>query len=124
MKLEQKDIENIKNQFIASYDQLVALGDETRLQILLRMMNGPCSGSRVIDICKIANLSRSSVSAHLQILIKAGFVSNRKEGTQVFYYLNPSALETGKLKTLFTDLDGMIQNIPDRQGDELYGNKV
>ena len=71
-----------------------------------------------------AGLSRAALSHHLQILKRAGLVNSRKERTLVFYYLDPSATQILRLKTLADQIYNLIQFLPDRKGDELNGNKV
>ena len=69
---------------------LTALGDETRQQLLSIMIMGPCSGMRVINIAEQTSLSRPAVSHHMQILKDAGVVLSHKEGTLIYYRLNPN----------------------------------
>lgn len=93
---------------------LVAMGDETRQHILMIMLNGECSGSRVIDITERTNLSRPAVSHHMQILKDAGFVKVRKEGTKHYYYLDMDDNEIDNLCRLFEDIRKILKNVPDR----------
>lgn len=96
----------------------LAFGDETRQYILSILLCGECSGSRVVDIAKKTNLSRPAVSHHMQILKNAGIVKTRKEGTLVYYYLDPEENEIKKMIDLFSDIQHIMKNVPDRNGDE------
>lgn len=124
MPLSESELASVKAKLVSCFDVLSALGDETRFSIVLTLMDGPCGGRRVADVCRAVHLSRSSVSAQMQVLVQAGFVSARKEGTLVYYYLNPSSAQVQKCADLFRTLSAAIPAIPDRAGDELYGNKV
>ena len=124
LTLTDRDIFEIKQKLADCSSVLVTFADQTNLQIINAMLNGPCNGSRAVEISKNAALSRSSVSFRLRTLVKAGIVCERKEGTQFFYYLNPSKKQVLKLKNFFDTLYSLLDSLPDRQGDELNGNKV
>lgn len=96
----------------------LAFGDETRQYILSVLLCGECSGSRVVDIAEKTNLSRPAVSHHMQILKNAGIVKTRKEGTFVYYYLDPEESEIKKMIDLFSDIRQIMKNVPERNGDE------
>ncbi len=109
-----QDIERLRAEFQACQKILTALGDETRQYLLLIMLRGECSGSRAVDIAKLTNLSRTAVSHHMQILKDAGIVKSRKEGTFVYYYLDPEDSETDKMLHLFQDIKQIMNHVPDR----------
>ena len=54
----------------------------------------------------------------MQILKDAGMVKSRKEGSCIYYYLDPEASEIDSLFTLFSDVKEIMKNAPDRRGDE------
>ena len=89
-----------------------------RQHLLCVMLQGPCAGNRVVDLAKETNLSRPAVSHHMQILKDAGLVKSRKEGTCIYYYLDPEAGEISNLVTLFTDIREIAKNAPDRRGED------
>ena len=95
---------------------LNAIGDEVRQHLLCVMLESPCSGSRVIDIAKRTNLSRPAVSHHMQILKDAGLVKSRKEGTCIYYYLEPDDHEIKRLAALMQDILAIMKELPDRGG--------
>ena len=124
MQITENDIKEVEQNLKAAQPIMEALGDEARIRILLHLLQGECTGSRVQDLVPNAGLSRAALSHHLQILKRAGLVNSRKEGTLVFYYLDPSATQILRLKTLADQIYNLIQFLPDRKGDELKGNKV
>ncbi len=86
----EKEKENLLTEFRVSKKALYALGNKTRQHIILSMIQSGhcCDGMRVNDIEEAANLSRSSVSHHLQILRAAGILDVRHEGKKNYYYFN------------------------------------
>jgi DNA-binding transcriptional ArsR family regulator len=60
------------------------LSDPTRLNILWALMQGETS---VACLAELAHTSPTAVSQHLTKLRLAGLVTNRREGTFVFYAL-------------------------------------
>ena len=58
------------------------LSEPTRLRILHAL----CQEERCVNgIIKITALAQANVSRHLGLMYKAGMLSRRREGTQVFY---------------------------------------
>lgn len=94
---------------------LTAIGDETRLHIMMEMMKmGQCNGVRVGEITAKTNLSRPAVSHHLQIMKDAGLIKVRKEGTKNYYYFDPEMESFEQLvSTLQLALD-IARQLPDR----------
>lgn len=86
--LQEKEM--LSEEFCVSKEALCALGSKTRQHIILSMIRSElcCDGMRVDDIEEAANLSRSSVSHHLQILRAAGILDVRHEGKKNYYYFN------------------------------------
>lgn len=67
-----------------------ALGDEHRQRILLTF--APGERLNVGQIAEVSTLSRSAVSHHLKILREAGVLDSRKEGKEVFFWINKDFL--------------------------------
>lgn len=88
---------------------LNAVGDENRQHLLCIMMQGPLYGSRVVDIAEKTNLSRPAVSHHMQILKDAGLVKSRKEGTCIYYCLDPDDNKIEQLKSLMEDIEKVMK---------------
>ena len=103
MKNTIQDSESLRKQFLASQKVFNALGDETRMYLLLIMLEGPCDGSRVIDLAPKVN--------HLQILKQAGIVKTRKVKTCIYYYLEPQHCEIDKLINLFQHIKEIMNNV-------------
>lgn len=115
----REDILRLEQEFKDCRKALVAIGDETRQHILMIMLEGECSGNRVVDITQKTNLSRPAVSHHMQILKDAGIVKVRKEGTKYYYYLDMDDNEIDRLCRLFEDVREILKNAPDRRGENL-----
>ena len=112
-----KDLMNSKEEsakllqeFAGCQKMLTALGDETRQQLLSIMIMGPCSGMRVIDIAEQTSLSRPAVSHHMQILKDAGVVLSRKDGTCIYYRLNPNREAVERLGRLLVHVNQIIED--------------
>lgn len=117
MENTRVDIERLQKEFNDCEKFLAAIGDETRQRLICVMLTLNCSGSRVIDIAEKTNLSRPAVSRHISILKKAGIVKSRKEGTFIYYYLEPSETEIEKMTRLMSDIKTITENLPDRSGE-------
>lgn len=113
------DIENLKREFQSCQKTFTALGDETRQHLLFIMLGGECGGSRVVDIAERMNLSRPAVSHHMQILKDAGIVKSRKEGTYIYYYLDPQECEIENMIRLFQDIQRIMKQAPPRSSEDL-----
>lgn len=113
-----QDIKKLQCELQDCKKLLTALGDETRQHMLYSMLSSKCSGMRVVDIAKTTNLSRPAVSHHMQILKESGIVKFRKEGTLVYYYLEPEISEIDKMLVLLSDIKKITENLPDRSGNE------
>ena len=114
-----QDIERLRSEFTACQKLFTALGDENRQRLLLIILEGECSGSRVVNIAAKTHLSRPAVSHHMQILKEAGIVKSRKEGTFIYYYLDPEDREIEKMIDLFKDIQKIMRNVPDRSRENV-----
>ena len=65
-----------------------ALADETRLRLVRLLARGAFSVNEIIDIL---HMGQSRISRHLKILTEAGLVSNRREGTWIYYQCSEAA---------------------------------
>ena len=76
---------------IANQSRLfTALGDPTRQALFERL------GERPLPVGKLAEgltVSRPAVSQHLKVLLEAGLVSVRQEGTRRLYQVDPKGVE-------------------------------
>jgi SAM-dependent methyltransferase len=93
-------------------ETLTLLGDESRLRLCALLHERELC---VTDLVRVTGLSQSRVSTHLGRLRDAGFVRDRRQGTQAFYSLDASALPV----TVRTVLDEASQSSdPTLQGDQ------
>ena len=99
--------QQLEAEFRASSQFLNAIGDEQRQHLICAMLEGQC-GERVIDIAKQTNLSRPAVSHHMQILKNAGIVNAQKDGTKIYYHLNPDTEELAKISQLLGDVQAAL----------------
>jgi len=68
------------------------LGEPTRLILLDQLRRG--QERSVNELVEATGAGQANISKHLQILLSAGFVSRRKEGTTVYYQLaDPSVFQ-------------------------------
>jgi DNA-binding transcriptional ArsR family regulator len=81
------------------FPPLKALADETRLGIVLLLREQELYAQQIVDRL---DLSQSSVSRHLNLLVASGILSVRKENGMKFYRINGPAMEylVGRLHTL------------------------
>jgi SAM-dependent methyltransferase len=70
-------------------DTLTLLGDESRLRLCALLRDRELC---VTDLVRVTGIAQSRVSTHLGKLREAGFVRDRRHGSQSFYALAPDAL--------------------------------
>lgn len=114
----RRNMLSLSEEFKACRKAFIALGDETRLQIIVALLNSDSGGIRVGDITKKTNLSRPAVSHHIKILMDADIIRVRREGTRNYYYLDYSISELNKIEALFQHIRTLVNIAPDRSGDE------
>lgn len=85
-----------------------AIGDETRQQIIIALLESDCEGIRVGEITKKTNLSRPAVSHHLRILKNANIINMRREGTKNYYFMSADETEWSKILFLMQDINEII----------------
>ena len=61
-----------------------ALAEPARLQLLQHLRSGDASVSELVEE---TGLTQANVSKHLQLLLRLGFVTRRKDGLHVYYAL-------------------------------------
>lgn len=72
--------------------QLKALGDETRLNLLLKISGANCvDGACICDLTPDTNLAQSTVSHHMKILVDAGLLTRSQKGKWAYFSLTPTA---------------------------------
>jgi DNA-binding transcriptional ArsR family regulator len=70
--------------------KLKALGHPVRLGIALRLAQE--GGTCACDFAEIFGISQPAVSQHLKVLREAGLARTRREGTQIYYSLDPKGV--------------------------------
>jgi DNA-binding transcriptional ArsR family regulator len=68
-----------------------ALGDETRLRLVLRLAKD--GGGSTADLCAAVEVTRQAVSKHLEILEDAKLVRSRRQGRERQWELAPERLQ-------------------------------
>jgi len=109
---ERQDIRQLHREFASSQKLLSALGDEQRQRLLLLLLAQGPQGARANDLTEQAQLTRSAVTHHLQILKDAGLLSCRKEGKFVYYYLEPKSSDLAQLQVLLEHLRSLMGQRP------------
>ena len=66
-----------------------ALGDQTRLSVVMRLGASPLSAT---GLAEGARVSRQAIVKHLQVLEGAGLVSRERRGREVLYQVVPERL--------------------------------
>jgi DNA-binding transcriptional ArsR family regulator len=84
-----------------------ALADPTRREILRLLRGGERSAGELAELLE-RRLSKPTVSHHFAVLRAADLVGSRKEGQQVYYFLNTTVVE---------DLLAMIWGLFSADGD-------
>ena len=96
---------HMKKELTDVSDFLIALGDEKRQAIIIRLLEEEtCQGIQVGEMIEATGLSRPAISHHLNILRQAKIVAYRSEGTKNFYYLNHDTTEISKLQHFLTQV--------------------
>jgi DNA-binding transcriptional ArsR family regulator len=71
-------------------DIFKALNDETRRQILAMLRKKDMSAGEIADQF---NISKPSISHHLEILKRAGLVTSEKQGQFIIYSVNTTIID-------------------------------
>jgi DNA-binding transcriptional ArsR family regulator len=82
-------------------DAFKALADPTRREILRLLREGEKTAG---DLAAHFDMSKPSVSHHFSVLKQADLIGSRREGQQIYYFLNTTVVED--LLTLILDLFG------------------
>lgn len=91
-------------------DLLIALGDEKRQAIIIKLLQEVKSGGlQVSDLTEATNLSRPAVSHHLKVLRQAGIVDYHAEGTKNFYYLKHDVPMVARLQKFLNDARSIME---------------
>jgi ArsR family transcriptional regulator len=78
-------------QVILLAEQFKALGDLTRLQLMMAVAGGENAEACVCDLTPDTGLAQSTVSHHLKLLVDAGLLERSQRGKWAFYSLTLAA---------------------------------
>ena len=67
-----------------------ALADPTRRKLLQLLRGGELAAGELAEHC---DMSKPSVSHHFNVLKDAGLIASRREGQNIYYSLNTTAVE-------------------------------
>lgn len=85
-------------------DTFKALGDRTRLSILLRLLQGE---QCVTGLAKALELSTPRISFHLSRMKYASLLVNERRGQEVYYQVSPALIKKSPEGPIL-DLDGCL----------------
>lgn len=113
--MEQTEFEALKQSFLLYYQQarpaMTIMGDEVRQMIVLTLIEaGGSGGIRVGEIQKRASVSRSAVSHHLKVLLDAGIIAMRREGTRNYYYVDSNSSGIRAMIEFWKKAAAMMEN--------------
>lgn len=114
MSDRSEEMKQLAAEFRSCQDAFIALGDETRILMVVRMLEmGENGGVRVGEICRMASLSRPAVSHHMHYLKASGIVKVRKEGTKNYYYLDAKNAKFEEIIHLCQHAEKLAAGAPD-----------
>ncbi len=90
-------------------DAFKALADPTRREILRLLRVGEKSAG---ELAERFDISKPSVSHHFNVLKQADLIGSRREGQQIFYFLNTTVVE---------DLLTLVWGLFDQGGEKENG---
>ena len=73
--------------------QFAALGDPVRLRLVSLLANAEGGAICACDLVEPSGRSQGTVSVHLSKLVASGLAVSEKRGRNVWYAINPGALE-------------------------------
>lgn len=73
-------------------DQLKALGDPTRLDLILAVAASESAEACVCDLTPETGLTQGTVSHHLRLLVESGLLVREQRGKWSYYSLTPAGI--------------------------------
>lgn len=77
-------------------EQLKALGDQTRLALVVEVASSASSEACVCDLTDIAGLTQGTVSHHLRVLVESGILQREQRGKWAYFSLSASGRDLVK----------------------------
>jgi DNA-binding transcriptional ArsR family regulator len=86
-------------------DAFKALADPTRRKILQLLRHGEKTAG---ELAEEFDMAKPSVSHHFAVLKQADLIESRREGQQIYYYLNTTVVEDfmAIIWDLFAEIEG------------------
>jgi DNA-binding transcriptional ArsR family regulator len=90
------------------------IGEPVRIRLLERLREGEAT---VQELVAVTGGTQQNVSKHLGVLLHAGIVGRRKEGTSVYYRITDSSvfdlceLVCGSLERQYSELGQMFEGV-------------
>ena len=72
-------------------EQFKALGDETRLGLMMAVAASDGAEACVCDLTPDTGLAQSTVSHHLKLLVDSGLLQRTQRGKWAYYSITPAA---------------------------------
>jgi ArsR family transcriptional regulator len=72
-------------------EQFKALGDETRLGLMMAVAASDGAEACVCDLTPDTGLAQSTISHHLKLLVDSGLLERSQRGKWAYYSLTPAA---------------------------------
>ncbi|MDP1851622.1 MAG: metalloregulator ArsR/SmtB family transcription factor [Candidatus Planktophila sp.] len=72
-------------------EQFKALGDETRLKLMMAVAASDGAEACVCDLTPETGLAQSTVSHHLKLLVDSGLLERAQRGKWAYYSMTPAA---------------------------------
>ena len=72
-------------------EQFKALGDETRLGLMMAVAASDGAEACVCDLTPDTGLAQSTVSHHLKLLVDSGLLERSQRGKWAYYSITPAA---------------------------------
>lgn len=115
----EKENEQFRQRFAVCRPVFTAMGDPNR-QLILKLLMEHCGqgGMRVGEIQKGTNISRTAVSHHMKVLMEAGMVSCKKEGTKNFYFLDTKSHAMKETVAFWRQVQERMDRCPMQQKGE------
>ncbi len=79
---------------LAIAQRLKALADPTRIRLISLLLSSPTGETCTCELAPAVQLSEPTVSHHLRQLLEAGLVAKQRQGTNVYYRVNPESLKS------------------------------
>ncbi|HJE15007.1 MAG TPA: autorepressor SdpR family transcription factor [Lapidilactobacillus dextrinicus] len=89
-------------------ESMKVLADPVRRQIIEKLKSGPKTAGEIADSFELTN---ATVSYHLKLLKKAGFIAEMKDKNFIYYSLN---------STVFEDILTWIYQVGGKKHDEQH----